>query len=188
MASEELFWTTQYQEVWDRAEASGALKADGRRIRPYIRPAYRWMMQQMKERIPGYSGRFPIWAYPDTYKPDLRGLVFPDTGIKGVRVGFTANPDNVLPTKYRMWEDIMGGNYCAITRDEFETDREIGVSGWSNSAEDVDRVAEIRASWDRVFDLSLIPYGSTERTNRVQIVIEQIHLGKIVEVTPFISS
>lgn len=64
-------WTLQRPPWLRTLQQRGVIHADGRRVCHHFRPAYRWLMAEMYQRIRGYNGGFPIWFWYSP-KPDLR--------------------------------------------------------------------------------------------------------------------
>lgn len=189
--SEMTLWTIQKAPAWERAKEVGVLRADGRRVYPDERDAYRWMMEQMKERIPGYRGRYPVWAYPNR-KPDLRRVQY-YPGSHCVRLGFTADPSSVLVSHLGLWESVMSGQYCALTEAEDSAFRGEGVEWlyniWQHGDKDPVRAKAIRESWGRVFDMAAAatdPEWCVSPDN-LQATLEEVAVDKVFEVRPFVA-
>ena len=54
-------WTDQHPAVVDRLRSTGHYHADGRRVPKSLRPALWWLRNEMRSRVPGATGRPPIW-------------------------------------------------------------------------------------------------------------------------------
>jgi hypothetical protein len=65
-------WTVQPLVVWEQIQQHGTVHADETRfLTPgYVPHSCRWLVQQLQQRLPGYPGTLPWWAYCE--KPDLR--------------------------------------------------------------------------------------------------------------------
>src|ERR687892_146079 len=99
-------WTIQHRDAWLLAEHRGVLRADGRRVWSSFRPAYRWMREQMRLRIAGTEGRYPIWAWAH-HAPDLRRGGHLEPGTPGVRVEFRAPASAVLLSDFDAWHHVL---------------------------------------------------------------------------------
>ncbi len=55
------YWTNQTIEAWEHARKVGYLVGNPEFIWEEMLRDYRWMMTQMKKRLPQYGGEFPIW-------------------------------------------------------------------------------------------------------------------------------
>lgn len=182
-------WTVQPKAFWEQMQHTGWLRCDGRKSTyqsdPDMRAAYRWMRQQMKLRIPGYSGRFPIWAWPEK-KPRKRDYAY-DKGVRElVRIKFTAAPRAVLISSFEAWHGVMTPSYIGkadrgeIFHTLFEEAQEIGM------AETVARLkADREKSWEAIFDIPLVTeLGWHLPQNDVQAVIEEVHISQVRTVQP----
>jgi len=92
-------WTIQRKEAWDVLRGTGFLCADGPRAPRNLLPAYRWMAEQMKKRLPGCSGRLPIWAWHRP-RPDLRRAGHLEKGTAGVCLELLVSADCVLLSNF----------------------------------------------------------------------------------------
>jgi hypothetical protein len=112
-------WTVQTREVWEEFQRKGVLRAEGRRVIPEFREAYQWLMEQMKERLPGYSGRYPLWAWYHP-KPDLRYAGLLPRGTRGVRIEFVAPVDRILLSDFDAWHAVLNKGFLALDEAEDE--------------------------------------------------------------------
>jgi hypothetical protein len=192
MAETEMrLWTIQRAEAYEQAERRGVLRADGRRVPGYLRPAYRWMMDQMWERLPNYDGEYPIWAYPN--KPDLRRgehqLGTP--GLPAVRLELLAHPSDVLMSNEQAWNAIISGAYCSYTDEEYDRFCKRYGHVWAWGAEvaaDPELRDVIHGSWQRIFKPeSFTRYPDWGDDIPLQACLGQVSLDQIVDVTPFVS-
>ena len=181
-------WTVQKEAAWDHAQQTGILKADGRRVPQYFRLPYRWLIGQMCQRVASYKGGYPVWAYPEQ-KPDLRQSQF-SPGVKGVRIGFVAEPVDILISDFDAWHAVLGGHYLSTDEEDevtFNAGREF-FSVWRDGESDPEHASKIVESWERIFDLELLRsapgwYGAGE----LQATLGAVTLEQVTDVTPFIS-
>jgi hypothetical protein len=179
-------WTVQPKEAWEALQKEGVLRGAGRRAIPEFRRAYRWMMEQMGERIPAYSRGYPVWAwyYP---KPDLRYSGLLPLGTRGVRIEFCVLADRVLLSDFEAWHSVLNGSYLALNEQEDKAFERL-LPGPLNSYDDLpfDLQERIEKSWERVFDFESLrasDYASLSRY--VQAVIKEIRLEDVRQITPF---
>ncbi len=145
-------WTIQAVAVWERFQQCGVLHADGRRICRHFRPAYRWLMEQMAQRIPDYSGCFPIWFWHSP-KPDLRHGGHLASGECGVRIELELPRERVLLFDFQTWHCVLNRWHLSLSRRESrEWDRK--TKGFDQHATPLPPPleAELQASWERVFE------------------------------------
>lgn len=174
-------WHIVREDVWEQHQRAGVIRADGRRAGRFFqgaRPAYRWMMGQMRRRLAGYGGRYPVWAWAAP-KPDLRSTFYLSAGTRGVRLECLVPAAAVLLSDFRAWCGVLSQDYIELTEEEFD-DRErrehealdaavrelpedqqaaarfrwAGSGGFAKLPPDLQR--EARTSWERVFDLEAI--------------------------------
>lgn len=136
--SEIELWTLQDPGVLDTLARTGYLCGDGRRADRDFRPAYRWLMKQMGERLPGYRGGHPVWAWLE--KPDMRR--HPYCGFRGedqVRIGFRVPRSRVLVHEYDSWHSVLNGQPLTLNEAEWDAS-----DAWSRE--------QVERSWERIFD------------------------------------
>lgn len=148
-----ILWTIQPFNVYGSLQHHGILYVDPALREdqsPYWERPYRWMMAQMKQRIPGYAGHYPWWAWqkylPDRARPDLRTV---RTWCRGphVLMKLDVPDDEVLLSDYDAWHAVL--NRMPITDTEAEYDEL-----WKRlSRPDENFEPLLQAGWERIFDL-----------------------------------
>ena len=171
-------WTLKPIEVWDNYKATGVLQGDGRRVWRSFLPSYRWIMEQMKKRLPEYTGRFPVWTWYQP-KPDLRGSGHFNRGTKAVRIECIVPKSRVLPSDFDAWHCVLNQGYLYLTDEEeqfWESRLPDPFCRYENLSPDIQ--AEMRLSWERIFDLELMIKSDwwTSDKQHLQAVIEKIYL------------
>ncbi len=209
-------WTIQAPEAWELAQQRGVLRADGRRVDPWFRYPYRWLREQMRQRVPGATGCYPVWAW-HTPKPDLRSSQYRQRGFRCVRIEFEAPPESVLLSDLEAWHAVLNGWYLPISegdRCEFYLRAARWGMPWprvqdcleivygTNPGDALDPVRmelgltraaiwhEIRSSWERVFDLEALAnsdYWYDIGDPQIQETIEQVTLDQVVTVDHFVA-
>lgn len=159
-------WTIQRASVLDGLKGGGVLRADGRNIDRGRRRAYEWMVNQLTKKIgpPPEGCHWPIWAWEhlptahyrrsDRARPDLRVRGHLPPGTLGVRIAFEADEDKVLLSCFDSWHAVLNDHYNALTDREFESSAAL-IAEKGADAQEV--VKQKQQSWERIFDLDLIP-------------------------------
>lgn len=180
-------WTIQSLRTWDRLQAQGVLRTDGRRIhdRDFMRKPYRWLMSQMKERLPVYRGRYPVWAWYHP-KPDLRRSAHAVSGTMNVRLKIRVPASRVLLSDFESWHLVLNNGICSWTEGEDYCVREDIARG------DRDKLAalfeEKYKSWERVLDLDANLTRDEEWLGdfyAIQAVMEEVRLDEVVSAQIF---
>ncbi len=189
MAAIHHLWTIQDTAAWDLAQQRGELRGDGRYADPLFRPAYRWLMQQMVERIPDYDGRrYPVWAWFKP-KPDLRSRGHLLPGQPGVRVEFAASEDQFLVSDFDSWHSVLfGGDYIGTSEEDedafYKAHKQARADGVGLEA----LQTKMTDSWQRIFDLDFLaqyPDWLGEATH-LQATLGKVSLDQVVKVTEFV--
>jgi hypothetical protein len=146
------------------------------------------MAEQMKKRLPGCSGRFPLWAW---YKPrpDLRRSGHLERGTPGVRLELLVPASRVLLSDFDAWHCVLNRWHLSLTEEEdarWESRLPKGYRPGSELPPELER--ELRASWERIFDLELVAKsGWVAKEQWVQAVLERIELADVVGVKEFVA-
>jgi hypothetical protein len=155
-----ILWTIQDMRAWAALQREGVLRADGRRVLPYHRHAYRWMSDQMRLRLPPHRARFPLWGW---YRwqgtkqcwPDLRASGHLTKGTTGVRIEFELPEENVLLSDFNGWHCVLNRSFLPINEPEdegFTRDLEKAGVEWRWPYPEPFH-ARVVSSWQRIFDL-----------------------------------
>src|SRR5689334_3931661 len=180
-------WTIQSSGWWQALEGSHALGGDGRRVRRFYRPAYRWLMQQMKLKLPACSGRFPVWLWHSP-KPDLRRGGHLPPGTPGVRVELELPAERVLLLDFETWHCVLNRWHLSLSwRESRQWDRKVKPFGYFDVLP-ADLEAELRLSWERVFDLEALKAAKMwGPVDRVQAVTEYVRRDEVRRVDAFVA-
>ncbi|RYD68580.1 MAG: DUF3841 domain-containing protein [Verrucomicrobiaceae bacterium] len=143
---------------------------------------YDWMRDQMRFRVPSYSGDYPVWAY--LRRPNMRQTpVFQSPTVKLVA---DVPRQRMLISDYDRWHTCLNNGYCADTEEEDEAvDRLRAEKGFGRTARD----AMSLKSWERIFDLSDISDPAKlawmgGQPNDLQACIDRIYPEEIVSIRP----
>ena len=139
-----MLWTIQNREFYDTLSKEGIIYTDGRKIIPYFRKAYKWMVEQMNERgVP--TVKYPIWAWhmyeKGKKKPDLRRK----HGARGenmVLIEFDPPKELVLLSDFIGWHSVLNGGYHSCSEAE---DNKYGDTKSQKLKE---------KSWLKIFDMT----------------------------------
>ena len=181
-------YTIQTLAAWQHFQGIGRIKADGRRVWHCFRPAYRWMIDQLIKKVPGYPGVYPVWAWYG-HKPDLRSSGHLNTGAAGVRITFTINSQLVLLSDFQAWHFVLNRSY--FPTDEHDDDRYLqsrtNSSLWFNDMPSAEQQLVVK-SWNRIFDLRLINGDKTNYigpVDRIQACLASVPLQNILKIDHF---
>ncbi len=104
-------WTVQGEAHWhDSVERGRLTGGTGEHVDPDFKPAYAWMVRQMAQRIPNFTGEYPIWAWPEgehVYDPEGG---WGAAGERFVRVEFEVPDERVLISGFMPWHAVLAGN------------------------------------------------------------------------------
>lgn len=150
-------WTIQDLAAWKKTEKQGILRADGRRICfEHFRPAYRWLIQQMDQRISGYPGCYPVWAWAE--KPDMRQSTHGAKGTLITRIEFELPRDQVLFSDFGSWHCVLDGYYLSKSEhankcfEAFCRQARARVFLFGSPEAEVLIQSRIKRSWEHIFD------------------------------------
>ncbi len=185
-------WTIQDERAWEVFQTRGILRADGRRVWSTCRPAYQWLIGQMRERLGNPQIGYPIWAWPT--KPDLRHPGHLERGQRGVRVQFLANESDYLLSSFDNWCLVLSGWHMTLTEEEHEDflDRVRDRTGSEYYRLDdlpADLRTEVYKGWERIFDLEL-EGADPDWVNAApphQATLPLVRLDQVVKVDHFVS-
>jgi hypothetical protein len=196
-----ILWTIQSIAAWRLWKKRRVMCTDGRRINPYFRNAYRWLGNEMDERVgqrpPGV--RYPVWAWYQyessrKMKPDLRSSGLEIRGAKCVRVEFEADTSQVLLSDFDRWHHVLMGSYLPESEEDDERfDRLVRGAGLSVSSRVDELPSHLRdkiiLSWNRIFDLDTAdPYiARPQKKKSIQATVWKVDMIAVSDVTPFIA-
>lgn len=176
-------WSIQPEVVVQGLLDGKPYRPDGRRLEyHFFRERYRWMIQQLRERVPGYRKGYPVWAWADP-KPDLRKY----RHIKGKHalLHLEVAPERVLLSDFEMWNQVLNGAPLFTQPGESEAHYarwdEAALAGKS-AAEAFDEYERdmAPATWPHIFDLPLMRKvaeeceGQVDYKQEVQACFEEI--------------
>ncbi len=188
-------WTIQPYSVWEQVRDRGYADVDrARSCTPdYVPERYLWLVEQLKRRVPGYTGRLPWWGYC-TF-PDLRRYRYTRPVEPQVRIELEAPQAVSFPIW--AWNHVYCGQYLCFTgREHQDWNRRL-----RRAVRDEDLwpypepwKTELERSWELLFDPRLParkPYdrnGFFTKTRSREAVLERLELEQVRGVTEFMGA
>lgn len=165
-----IYWTVQELRVWEIAQHKGYL--EGNSEFAMYPDAYKWMIEQMKARLPNYNGEYPIWLW--VKKPDMRSTGHFVGGTKCVRLTLDLDEEDVLISDFERWHIVLNDSYCS---DNEQEDNDFYNGNLQISKEQ---------SWERIFDLHReVDTEWTGNNNWLQGTTGRIYLDRVKKVEYF---
>lgn len=149
-------WTVQTAVAWRDFEKRGVLRADGRRIcYRFFRPAYAWMVEQMRERgVETPRGKYPMWAWAGR-KPSAAFIQELAVGQPAVVAELRVDASRVLISHFAAWHHVLNDFHLSLTDAEYKE-----FSAREDSEQTAVSIAQLddekRQSWKRIFDLATL--------------------------------
>lgn len=187
MPGDQLVRLYSYQEqfAWDRAQNMGFWTGfpnlyDDEEDRKW-KYAYEWMIARMSERVPNFSGDYPMWAW--TKRPCTK----PKKHRKGsIRLTVLVPRERIVFSDYDLWHGVLNQWFIS------ETEREWDIFNKEWPHDNLDGFLDhIRPSWDRCLEFKastskettewIGPYHSCH----VQACIDRFYWNEIVDVRRF---
>ena len=114
-------------ELFDTLQREHTLYVDPTLVTDFL-PAYEWMRAQMAERIPGYQGHYPWWAWRQASehrdKPDLRARArysrYFAPGTPSVRLELEISDAEVLVSDFDEWHSVLNHSPLAYSEEEWD--------------------------------------------------------------------
>jgi hypothetical protein len=107
-----------------------------------------------------------------------------------VRIGFVAEPDDILISDFDAWHAVLNGHYLSLDEEDetaFNAGREF-FSVWRDRESDPEHASKIVESWERIFDLELLRSAPEwHGTGELQATLGAVTLEQVTDVTPFVS-
>ena len=179
-------WTIQTEGWFEDLMSKKKKFASYSRVWHDFKPHYKWMAQQMADRIGTNPARCPTFAwyrYDEKKRmPDLRSCGHLPRGIPGIRLELEVEEERVLLSDFSMWHAVLNQTYLA------ENERNDRVLEELHAAGKLTRKM-MEASWKRIFDLKFGDWRSWgKRSERaIQACIESVSIEQIRKVEHFIA-
>ncbi len=188
-------YSYQGEEAWSHAEKVGHWSGNSQHIEgddhDWARP-YQWMRDRMAERVPSFSGDYPMWGWikrPST-KPKPRR--YRGTSEK-IRLTVVVPRSRVLFSDYDTWHSVLNHGYNCLTEKEWDAfyDR-YPVHHSRMPSEMLTRYnTEIEQSWHgclefNTYDEPAVRHWSGDtRRFRVQACVDRFYWNEITSVRHF---
>ena len=193
-------WTIQPREVWEALQEAGTLIVDSKHSDCFpdfgqeFRSSYDWLVGQMTERIPGYSGNYPWWAW--VKPPDMRREIWNlSKGEPFCLMELSIPDEKVCLSDFIFWHYVLSEWYCYWTIEEEEAwDNEwqerLGKH-WSEKRMDKVTRQEYRKrledSWKRIFEGdSPDRQASVWQELVLQATFEPLNLSDVISVKHYV--
>jgi hypothetical protein len=160
-----ILWTIQTLSAWKMLQSTGYLQATRSSMEEHFRPAYRWMKDQMRQRLgkPPCPDCFPLWAWFQWHdcnkrRPDLRFSGHLPHGETGVLIEFYAEESEVLLSDFELWHYVLNNWYLPHSNKDDARFDAILASMAANTPSEVYTSnqafrADVRNSWRRIFNI-----------------------------------
>lgn len=187
-------WTIQTADLYEKLKAKQVLLVDARYGWRDFKPAYHWMADQMRHRLPPSCARLPWWGWyryagVRRPKPDLRALGLLSAGLRGVRIELDLDDSGVLLSDFSGWHFVLNDSF--LSHDEAESDQfdeEEKRVGWRYGTPRPEPLrSKVLASWERIFDFSTPERGWHGRfcTKAIQATFWELRLKDVTHMTFF---
>lgn len=162
-------WTHQTYQVLDTLRSDGVIFGPPE-FSMFSSP-YTYMCQQMRERMPSYSGRLPIWAWMRGFSQvkDISGWdLSSEREHDEVVIKARVPKSRILASDFNLWHNVLNR----------------GPIHWNDDSDHWND-EQIKQSWSKIFDLS--PRSKVERDwygklTEVQLCLDGLYLSEIVSV------
>ncbi len=154
-------WMILPEDTYKVLTSKGILVCDGRKIEPYFRDAYKWIANEMVQKIgpPKYKTKYPLWSWKQYSKkymrPDLRGSCHLPRGTLGYRLELDVPDTEVLLSDFDLWHAVLNNWLLPInekteeifsTKEDFYTNR--------NEEPPLELQKEVEESWQGIYDFN----------------------------------
>jgi hypothetical protein len=154
-------WTIQPAGLYEKLRAKRVLLVDGRHCDRSFPHAYRWMIGQMRHRLPPSPARFPWWGWyrwegVRRPRPDLRAGGHLRKGQRGIRLELEMDEREVLLSDFNGWHSVLNDSFLSHDEAEDEQfDRQEKRLGFRYGTPRPEPLrSRVLASWERIFDLT----------------------------------
>ena len=180
------FWTVRLASELNSLNEQRILVTDSAKPDSNRLKAYDWMASQLRLRVghPPDKIVYPIWVWrffngTKNPRPDLRTKCLLPKGTAGVLLELDLPEEQVLLSNFDAWHAVLNNHHHSLNDAEYEKNEALAAVKGRNHP---DLVMLKEASWQRIFDLSLIPDPSTYA---VQGVVWQVQIESIKKTTFF---
>jgi hypothetical protein len=165
-------YSYQHPDAWAAARDREWLTGDHGHVDDFLgdwgKVPYEWMRSQMAERIPGFSGELPVWAWLKRHNPRSTKWI-----RRNVRITAIVPRRRILLSDYDSWHLPLNDGAILLTREEDEA--------WEHHDDPV----EVQATWHRCLEIRDMPWHSYDWAappSLIQACVDRIRLDEIVGV------
>ena len=186
--------TVQPLVVWERLRREKCLFVDSAQpgfAEKHYRPAYDWLREQMQQRLCGYGGHYPWWAWMGHEpKCPMKGAWVYGDGEILVRLELSIAPERLLVSEFSAWHHPLNGTYlplsCAET-EAWETECQTRTGQDFAWLADLppDLQARVHRSWERCLDPVVMEESEFFLQGLYQAAFEELHLTDVTKMTRF---
>lgn len=185
-------WTIQPADLYAKLKVEKVLFADGRRCDHTWRPAYDWMIDQMRHRLPPSKARFAWWGWyrwrsKRRAEPDLRSGGHLPKGTRGVRLELDLDPQEVLLSDFADWHFPLNNFFLPLDEVESEQfDREEKEAAYDRRGPRPEPLqSKVCVSWERIFDFTreCRDWRGRFRARDIQATFWELRLKDVQDVT-----
>ncbi len=145
-------WVVGTERELHEAIVSRTLTANQSVEDEHFRSAYEWLADQLKRRLPGYTGKIPILAWYE--KPKNLEFGYLPPGTRGVCIKCQIPVERVLSINSEGWLTVLNQWHLPLARDELLIFEGINVGiGSFDNLEPLQQQVVVD-SWDRIFDVT----------------------------------
>jgi hypothetical protein len=180
-------WTRMNRKFYEQLLRNGVIRGSEDHVWAEFVEPYKWMIEQMKQRIPGFAGGYPIWAW--TRRKDAEWSGRPRKAHDRVLVRWRAPRDQVLLSDFFTWHAVLGGRLLARNEAEYDAWHEEleqrGLDRFGRHLDDYppDIRERLEASWQLVFDgWDQIDGQWHGKHVRVQAVIPELRMNQVIAI------
>lgn len=179
-------YSFQKPEAWTAAEERGywtgvpeAVDEDAG-----FRFAYDWMRVRMYDRIPGYSGDLPMWAWTKRHSSKPKHVKeSAQTGM--IRLTVMVPRSRILISDFERWHYVLNKWIIHENENDFDVEDELYPEGSDIRAE------VMETSWNQIFDFIpttdpvKLSWAGRKKTFPIQACVDRFYWNEIVSVRHF---
>lgn len=184
-------WTYQGDDAWNIAQARGYFSGSSHHIEneDHFAPApYAWMREQMKKRLPDYSGDYPVWAWMKRLSAKKWPQKYMGTQERH-RITALIPRKRILISNYETWHSVLNNGLLCDTEAEYDAfEAEWGFHPSTQSAEySRAYAAAVEPSWEKIFSFcspsdqtkDMIYWNGSAKKYILQACVDRIYLNEI---------
>ncbi|MEH6945319.1 DUF3841 domain-containing protein, partial [Bacillus sp. JJ722] len=104
-----IVYTVQHHEAYKEMRENGYYQGSEKYADKFLKDNYKYMMEQMKERLPNYDGTtYPVWVWKRRVKRNEKSLLM--KGTKGVILTLDIPDEDILWSDFEGWHFILNNS------------------------------------------------------------------------------